>query len=319
MSATVPTAPGVTERVPGAGVRLAVRTTGDPEGPPVLLVHGFPDTSAVWDPLRALLDERFQVVTYDVRGAGESGDPGRDGYGLDLLVADLEAVLDATVGRRPVHLVGHDWGSIQSWEAVLTPRLASRFASFTSICGPPLDHVGVRLRENLRGGAAGLRAGSRQFVRSSYVYAFHLPGLPRLVGAVGPEGADRLRRGWAGYLHRVEGVGTDDRWPAPTFARDAARGMELYRANIRARLARPRQRTTPVAVQVLVAEHDRYIAPSTLSGLERWAERFWWRPVPYGHWMVRSHPEVVAAAVTELADHLQGGPESPALAAGRAR
>lgn len=308
-----------TERVPGAGVRLAVRTTGDPDAPPLLAVHGFPDTSAVWDPVRALLEQRFRVITYDVRGAGGSDDPGADGYGLDLLVADLEAVLDATVGRQPVHLVGHDWGSIQSWEAVLTPRLAARFASFTSMCGPPIDHVGLRAREDLRGGAAGLRASGRQLLRSSYVYAFHLPGLPRLVGSVGPGGADRLRRAWTGYLHRVEGVSTDDRWPAPTFAADAARGMGLYRANIRHRLARPRLRTTEVPVQVLVAARDRYIAPSTLSGLDRWAERFWWRDVPTGHWVERSQPEVVAAAVTELADHLEGGPEAPALAAARRR
>jgi pimeloyl-ACP methyl ester carboxylesterase len=303
--------------VPGAGVRLAVRTSGNPGGEPVLLIHGFPDTSAVWDPLRALLDERFLVITYDVRGAGASGDPGRGGYGLDLLVADLEAVLDATVGSRPVHLVGHDWGSLQAWEAVLRPRVAARFASFTSCCGPPLDHVALRARVNLRRGPAGWGDLARQAVRSTYVQVFHLPGLPRLVAGAGPGAAARMRRAWAAYLGLVEGLTTNDRWPEPTFAGDAGRGMHLYRANVRSKLRRPHARTTEVPTQLVVAARDRYLLPATFDGLERWAQRSWRRDVPYGHWVVRSHPQVVAGAITELVDHLAGGPPAPALVAAR--
>ncbi|MGH3392942.1 MAG: alpha/beta fold hydrolase, partial [Actinomadura sp.] len=134
-------ATGVTVRtVHGDGVELAVQERGDTEHPTVLLVHGYPDTQAVWAPVAARLADRFHVVTYDVRGAGGSSVPsGTEPYRFEHLMNDLRAVLDAVRPGDPVHLVGHDWGSIQSWEAVTT--MADRFASFTSISGPCLDHV----------------------------------------------------------------------------------------------------------------------------------------------------------------------------------
>ena len=104
-------------RVQGDGVDLAVFERG--QGPTVLLVHGFPDTHAVWDAVAERLAVRFHVVTYDVRGAGDSSRPsGRDAYRFEHLVADMRAVLDAVSPQAPVHLAGHDWGSIQSWEAL---------------------------------------------------------------------------------------------------------------------------------------------------------------------------------------------------------
>src|SRR3954469_16013204 len=135
--------------VRGADVDLAVFERGDSGDPTVVLMHGYPDTHAVWDEVAELLADRFHVVTYDVRGAGASDHPkGSGNYTFELLMADLRAVLDAVSPGEPVHLVGHDWGSIQSWEAVCTmPR---RFASFTSMSGPCLDHVAYWMRRNVR-------------------------------------------------------------------------------------------------------------------------------------------------------------------------
>jgi pimeloyl-ACP methyl ester carboxylesterase len=87
----------------------------------VVLVHGYPDQQSMWDPMvRELRGHGLHVVTYDVRGAGSSGVPaGRADYRSELLVDDLAAVLEATVpaGTR-AHLVGHDWGSVQLWDAI---------------------------------------------------------------------------------------------------------------------------------------------------------------------------------------------------------
>ena len=130
----------IQRRVLGAGLSLSVTEYGERGRPTVVLVHGFPDTSSVWEPLADRLSSELHVVAYDVRGAGRSDAPaGRGGYALPLLVDDLEAVLDQTSPDAPVHLVAHDWGSVQGWEAVTTKGLANRFASFTSISGPPLD------------------------------------------------------------------------------------------------------------------------------------------------------------------------------------
>src|SRR3954449_2748026 len=112
-------------------VRLAVEEQGPPHAPTVLLVHGYPDTHRVWDEVADALSGPFHVVRYDVRGAGASSAPrGRKAYRLEHLKDDLLAVADAVSPDAPVHLVGHDWGSIQSWEAVTEPGAEKRFASF---------------------------------------------------------------------------------------------------------------------------------------------------------------------------------------------
>ena len=81
-------------------VELAVRVHERDQLPAsaatVLLVHGYPDTQQVWDPLVERLAAKHRVVTYDVRGAGASTAPRhRAGYLVARLVDDLVAVLDA--------------------------------------------------------------------------------------------------------------------------------------------------------------------------------------------------------------------------------
>ena len=142
----------VQRRIQGRGVDLAVTELGDRVRPTVVLIHGFPNTSAVWAPVAQLLATGgFHVVAYDVRGAGDSGVPTRQSdYALPVLIEDMAAVITAVSPDSPVHLVGHDWGSIQGWEAVTTTRLAGRIASFTSISGPPLEHAALWARRHRR-------------------------------------------------------------------------------------------------------------------------------------------------------------------------
>jgi pimeloyl-ACP methyl ester carboxylesterase len=303
----------VERRVTGAGLRLAVDERGDAARPTLVLVHGFPDTSAVWKPVADLLAPDFHVVTYDVRGAGRSeAPPHRSGYHLPTLVDDLEAVMDAVSPDSPVHLVAHDWGSIQGWEAVTTDRLAGRFASYTSISGPPLDHAALWSRRHRSWRNGDWRPALRQALHSWYIAFFHLPLLPTLM-ARGSSG----RRVWARALHRVEGAPTDDGWPAPTLGADFGHGVELYRANVRLRFRHPRAGHTDTPVQLIVPLHDRYITPALLDGLEDWATVFWRREVDAGHWVIRTHPADVASWVREIIAFVEDGEESVALQAGR--
>jgi pimeloyl-ACP methyl ester carboxylesterase len=282
------------------------------DGPTILLVHGYPDTSAVWHPVAARLAGRYHVVAYDVRGAGASSAPATtEGYRLRHLVADLAAVADATSPERPVHLVGHDWGSIQGWEAVGGDRMAGRIASFTSLYAPGLDHAAAWAAERWRHPTAHhVRQLLSQQVRSWYIVAFHLPGAARVWRSA-------IGRRWPSALQRVEKVAFDDTYPAPTFASDGAHGVALYRANFWNRLSRPHPRTTDIPVQIIVATKDHYVSPAMSEGVERWATRLWRREVDAGHWLPRTHPELVAGFVAELVDHVEGGPESPRLSRDR--
>ncbi|WNV90459.1 SDR family oxidoreductase [Umezawaea sp. Da 62-37] len=268
--------------VQSGDIRLAVQTQGDPTAPTIVLVHGYPDTHAVWTDVIALLKD-FHVVTYDVRGAGASDKPSdQNAYHLNLLKQDLFAVIDAVSPNHPVHLVAHDWGSIQSWEAVTEP--GARIASFTSISGPCLDHMGLWLRR--RPSIAHLR----QLLKSWYILAFHLPLLAPLVWRLG------LARRWGKLLHKSEGV---TQTPAPTLKHDAIRGIALYRTNVLPRFKAPRPRRTDIPVQVVQPLHDRYVDTTPLD-LERWVTTLRRRTLASGHWAPLTHPAAVARMVTEF-------------------
>ncbi|WP_231332996.1 alpha/beta fold hydrolase [Actinomadura graeca] len=282
---------------------LALWEQGDRSRPTVLLVHGYPDTHAVWDEVAERLAARHHVVRYDVRGAGASSRPaGRGGYAFGRLMADMRAVLDAAAPGRRVHLVGHDWGSIQSWEAVCT--MAERFASFTSISGPCLDHVALWTRRGLaRPTPSSLRRVAGQGVRSWYICLFQLPVLPELLWRAG------LSRVFTRALEIGEGVPARDGHPARTLPRDGASGVGLYRANM-VRLRRPRGRRTDVPTQVIVPTRDLFVSPHLVGGLPEHVPDLSIRPVAAGHWVPRSRPDAVARWVAGHVARVEDGPRA---------
>jgi haloacetate dehalogenase len=91
-----------------------INTVHGGSGPPVLLLHGFPQTSAMWAPLAAQLARTHTVVATDLRGYGESSRPesGPDhaGYSFRAMAADQVAVM-AALGHQRFAVVGHDRGA----------------------------------------------------------------------------------------------------------------------------------------------------------------------------------------------------------------
>lgn len=260
------------------GLPLAVYEDGPADGVPVLLVHGYPDSAQVWKHVVPLLAAEHRVIRYDVRGAGRSGVPRRTAdYRLPVLAEDLFAVIDA-VSDRPVHVVGHDWGSIQSWEAVTAPEAQDRIASFTTISGPCLDHV------------ARLPRSPRQLMRSWYIGAFHLPVLPALAWrAAAPL--------WPRYLRMTDGIPDAER--SPTLTRDAINGMNLYRANVLPRLRAPQERRTDLPGLQLELAHDPFVTADILRGVEQWAPRLRRVPVESGHWVQLRRPRLLSSLIAE--------------------
>lgn len=274
------------------GLTLALQEWGDRSGPTVVAVHGYPDDRHVWDGVAGeLAAAGHHVVAYDVRGHGGSDDPpGPSGYDLEALATDLRAVCDAVSPDEPVHLLGHDWGAIQAWHAVTGTGLDGRVASFTSISGPCLDHIGLFLR---RRSARDLRPVLRQALHSWYSLLFRLPVLPELLARSGVLG---------GVLARREGV------PRPS-VRDTVHGLELYRHNLPRRLPDPQPRATDVPVQILALRGDAYVTPALATSAARFAPDLRVRYLPGGHWTVRHRPGVIARCVAE---HVAAtGPRAP--------
>lgn len=90
------------------GTRLYAKTWGD--GPPVVLIHGWPLSADSWDPVTHYLAENgFQAIAYDRRGFGRSDQPS-DGYDYDTFADDLAAVIGQVAGGEKVALVGFSMG-----------------------------------------------------------------------------------------------------------------------------------------------------------------------------------------------------------------
>jgi pimeloyl-ACP methyl ester carboxylesterase len=282
-------------RVRSDTVTLAVRehSPAGPGRPTVVLVHGYPDQQDTWDTLVARLPlDAWHVVTYDVRGAGASDAPRRTtGYRTERLVDDLVAVLDAVLpkGER-AHLVGHDWGSAQLWDAVATedtdPRLHGRIASFTSLSGPSLDHA-AWLFAHARGRRRSLL---RQLAHSWYMAYFCLPVLPDLVW--------RLLHGPLGRAGEAQEGLPRGHW-GPELARNAVHGLGIYRANVFRRSRRRAVLHTDVPVLVVHQERDRFLTDVFLQDLDRACPDLRVERLDAGHWGIVTHADEVAALVQQ--------------------
>ncbi|MER7725024.1 SDR family oxidoreductase [Streptomyces sp. NPDC096323] len=301
--------PGARERrVSTGGIDLCVVELGDSTRPTIVLVHGYPDSKEVWTEVARQLATQWHVVLYDVRGHGRSTAPVplRGGFTLEKLTDDFLAVADAVSPDRPVHLVGHDWGSVQAWEFATVGRTEGRIASFTSMSGPSLDHFGHWIKQRMSRPTP-RRVGQLlgQGAKSWYVYMLHTPVLPELAWR-GP-----LEKWWPRILERLEKVPPGD-YPTPSLPDDAAHGAWLYRDNVRSRLRRPRADAfAHVPVQLITPTGDVFLSEQLYDGLDAWVPQLTRRSLPAKHWVPRTRPDQLASWIGEFATAneaaLQGG------------
>lgn len=307
----------VTSRVTASdGVTLAVHryTEIDPARPTILAIHGWPDNHHVWDGVASELGERYNFVAYDVRGAGESSCPAkRSGYAFVQLVSDLGAVIDG-LGVERVHLLAHDWGSIQAWAAVTDDSVMGKVASFTSISGPHLQYAGAFLRSARSPRAVAQVA--RQLLASGYIGFFLCPVVPELafrsgLGVKVVEAFERIGRSST----------RSRRGAIPRSVADYVNGLNLYRANMPAPFLSPGPQPpgTTVAVQVLVPRRDIFVTPALqrFTGAIPAGGRV--IPIEGGHWVVTSRPDVIARLTGEWVDQNAGAASSPSAARGGPR
>lgn len=302
------------------GIALAVHryTDIDADRPTILAVHGYPDNHHVWDGVAEELISsnpgRYNVAAFDVRGAGESAVPQqRSAYRLEQLVADIGAVI-AELGVDQVHLLGHDWGSIQGWAAVTDPELAAKIGSYTSISGPHLDYAGKFLRSART--PRGVADVAKQAVSSGYIWLFLTPRVPEAM----------FRSGLGTRV--ITGLERIGRSSTRSQERDAARtdkdylnGLNLYRANMPGALLAPTRELpeTTVPVQVLVPRKDLFVSPA----LQRFTGSI---PaggrvvtIEGGHWVVTSRPDVIARLTAEWVDRAVAGDSTPTAVPHRRR
>ena len=107
------------------GITMNVALAGPEDAPPVILLHGFPESHRTWRALAPLLSDKLLLIMPDQRGFGDSDRPHEVGaYATDTLIADIFALADA-LGIERFALVGHDWGGAIAWAAAIkgNPRI----------------------------------------------------------------------------------------------------------------------------------------------------------------------------------------------------
>ncbi len=241
-----------------AGLRLHAAAAGAEGAPLVVLLHGFPEFWYEWRHIMGLLAAAgFRVIAPDQRGYNLSGKSGP--YDLRAVAGDIVNLI-AAAGCETAHVVGHDWGGAVAWAvAAWHPQRVQRLAVIN--LPHPLAMADALAHFNLR-----------QYLRSTYVAFFQIPGLPewllrrnnfavlkrtlrstsspgafpdadldRYIEAWSQPGALSAMLGWyrAVWRSRAQVLASRaqfDRIAAPTLLlwgeRDAALGVELAEASV---------------------------------------------------------------------------------------
>lgn len=263
---------GGARRVAVDGAELRVLDEGT--GPPVLLLHGFPDRAEMWrDVGRVLRDGARRTLALDLPGFGESSAPsGRAAYRADRVLEQIAQLLRALGIDGPVDVIGHDWGAYLSWYMALErPELVRR-------------HVAVSVGHP----TAFLRAGWEQRWKSRYMLLFVIPGLAERVLSAGDF---RRMRKFMGESHPdMATVVSDLSRPGRLTA-----GLRWYRANLLRSPLRRWPRCTVPTLGIWPSQDD-YLAEDQMIGSGRCMDADWRyaRLDGLGHWAALQGPEQVA-------------------------
>lgn len=283
-----------TETIELNGHPFFIRSWGDPDLPPLLLLHGFPEYGGAWADLAPLLSDHFHCIAPDQRGYGQSWAPkGVENYAVSELVSDMAALIDHIGG--PLTVFGHDWGAAVSYAlAIMHPELVDRLIIANGVHPVPFQ------RELSKGGA--------QSKASQYI--------------------NILRRETSGELlakddfARVAGMlahGGDNTWMTPErlaeYKAEWARGGRLntmidwYRASpivvadpdtpLQDPPAYPADRFMVNQPHLLIwGEKDTALLPEATEGLEQFAPDLTRVTFPdANHWICHQIPQDVADAV----------------------
>jgi pimeloyl-ACP methyl ester carboxylesterase len=281
-----PAIPGVRRSFVNArGVRLHVTEAGDPDGRPVLALHGWPQHHYAYRDLLADPPAGLRIIAPDLPGYGWSGPPPHK-WAKEDVAADLLALLDA-LGLDRVLLVGHDWGGFVGYLMAL--RAPERFDGYLALnmAYPWLTRRTMAL--NLW----------RSALYMPFVATFgmllqrHTPYVEKVIFGVGAD---------------VAAVGRDnvrifaERFRDPVCARAAT---DTYRTflirEVPARMRQPESRRATVPIRALFGVRDSAIHPALVSPEGANADDYTVETTDCGHFIVDERPELVRAGLIGLA------------------
>ncbi len=280
-------------RVPAGNFTFRARVAGmSNAGPGLILLHGFPETSAMWAPLMDAAAERgYRVLAFDQRGYSPGARPaGAPAYTGPELAGDVARMVDA-VGFQRFHLVGHDWGSAVGWG--VTMALPERVLSWSGLSIPHPAAFGEALQND-----------PEQRRRSSYFLLFQQPWLPERLFAF--NGHRLLRDVFYEEMtaaQRQEYLRVFSEPGAMTAALNWYRALDTSAGE---GVADPTIRRPVLFIwgnrDVAVSRYSVEAQARYLAGTYREVE------LDAGHWLMEEQPEVVVEAVLQHLAAADGAP-----------
>ncbi len=257
------------------GIQLSVAVEGNENAPPILLLHGFPDSRKVWRKvIPHLVQAGYQVISFDQRGYGKSdAPPSVNEYIIEKIVGDAISLLDALNINIPVNVMGHDWGSLIGWELCLrNPERIRRYVAVS--VGHPLAYRS---------------AGWRQKLKGWYVLAFQIPGW-----------AERMLS--AANFKRLRKMAPDSE-EAENWVADMSRSGRLtaainwYRANFKSLMFLASSKCK-VPVMGVYSPGDVALTEDQMINSEKYMQAEWnyTRIENSSHWIPIDQPELLAKA-----------------------
>jgi len=264
-------------------IQLKVFDAGD--GPAILLLHGFPDSMALWrNVIPDLLERGYRVIAPDQRGFGESDAPnGTRNYRIEHIVRDAIGLLDA-LNIDEAHVVGHDWGAVIGW--FLAGEHGNRFLSLTAVSvGHPRAYA---------------NAGWEQKRKGLYTFLFQLRGLTEWY---------LERNDFASFRKWVRDYPETEQW-----VRDLARPGRLtaalawYRANLW-RMLTARHPRCPIPALGIWSSRDFALAESQMKNSAQFVDSSWSYERLEGpsHWIPLEAPEELTRLILRHAGHAGSG------------
>ncbi|MCC5811421.1 MAG: alpha/beta hydrolase [Ectothiorhodospiraceae bacterium] len=274
--------------------RFAYREGGDPNGAPLVMLHGWPESSYCWEAVAAHIKPGLRLIAPDLRGLGDSNrQPDRECYRKTELAADMLQLLDA-LGVGDFQLAGHDWGGVVAQEVALAAPERVRKLVIMNIV------VVNNFRGNQEATAIIRKAGSRfewyqRFQREKHLAEAMIPGNEET---------------WLRHFLRL--------WNREPFPEDAIREYVRYYsipgtpgcgANYYRTLPDDRERWVGLKDHVwsmpslyIYGNKDAVIVPEYLNHLEQCFRSIQVKEIEAGHFVQEEQPAAVAEALNDFLD-----------------
>ncbi|RYJ05972.1 MAG: alpha/beta fold hydrolase [Actinomycetales bacterium] len=262
------------------GLTFDVIDSGPIDGDVVVLLHGFPERASSWEAVAQRLHaEGFRTLAPDQRGYSPGArPPRRRDYTVDKLVGDVAALIELTGG--PVHLAGHDWGSMVAWSLAAARHDLVRTLTAFSVPHPAAYTYAL--------------THSTQGLKSWYMGFFQLPRIPELLA------------GWrGGPLERWISAGGMTQADVDRFSHEIVEygalpgALGWYRALPFADRAAPTRVAAPTTM--VWSDEDMFIGEASLEGSPRFVDADYELVVLKGvtHWIPTQASDAAADAILE--------------------